>query len=776
MNDAVLRSAPSAQETETQPASPRTLWLAGGTAVGLALGVGDRLRIVDVEGMQPVQLFALDGAGRPCPEALGLDDCPAADAPLSASLHGDDAATAELRARLASLAIDPARVTGVRLGAADNPPGSEVVLSAGRALLLCIAAPGNDAVLDGAVPPTTLRLEWQPAQPVADDLPPPLAEPRAELRIEAGTAQAYRVAAGEYIQIIDVAGRQCSDLLAFDAAALAQGEECGLDATATRTLTGTLYPRPGLYDKFYDNRMRPLLEVVRDTVGRHDTFALACTARYYEDLGYPGHANCSDNFNVALAPHGIAPRRGWPAINFFYNTAVDHAGTLSLDEPWSRPGDYVLLRALTDLVCASSSCADDIDAANGWQPTDIHLRIYGREQRFSKGTATRMTPDDQAKLTRETGFHACTAQLTRNFVEYRGYWLPNCFAAQGPVAEYWACRERAAIMDLSPLRKFEVVGPDAEALLQATFTRDIARLAVGQVSYGALCYGHGGMLDDGTVFRLSQTNFRLVAGDEFCGTWLREQAGRLGLKAWVKSSTDQLHNCAVQGPLSRDILAEVIWTPPAQPTLAELRWFRFTVGRIGGPTGPAVLVSRTGYTGELGYELWCHPRDAVTVWDAVWAAGEPRGMAPLGLAALDMLRIEAGLAFAGYEFCDQTDPFEAGIGFCVPDKAADYVGKRALAERKAHPRRQLVGLLFEGNEAIGHGDPLYMGRAQVGEITSATHSPTFGRWIALARVDVRHAAPDTALEVGKLDGRQKRIPAQVVRFPHYDPDKSRVRA
>ena len=142
--------------------------------------------------------------------------------------------------------------------------------------------------------------------------------------------------------------------------------------------------------------------------------------------------------------------------------------------------------------------------------------------------------------------------------------------------------------------------------------------------------------------------------------WLREQAEKLGLKVWVRSSTDQLHNVAVQGPKSRDILRDVIWTPPAQPALAELGWFRFTIGRIGGYDGAPVVVSRTGYTGELGYEVFCHPKDALTVFDAIWEAGAPHGLMPLGLQALDMLRIEAGLAFAGYEFCDQTDPFEAG--------------------------------------------------------------------------------------------------------------------
>jgi aminomethyltransferase len=513
---------------------------------------------------------------------------------------------------------------------------------------------------------------------------------------------------------------------------------------------------------------------VLDTVGRHDTFLLACTAKYYDDLGYPGHANCTDNFNRALAPHGVAPRAGWAAINFFYNTSVAADGRICRDEPWSRPGDHVLLRALTDLVCASSSCADDVDAANGWNPTDIHVRIYDAAAGFAPGNAHRMTADSLPRLTRQTGFHPRTAALTRSFVDYRGFWLPAAFTASGAIAEYWACRQRAALMDLSALRKFEIIQPDAERLLQMAVTRDIAKLAVGQIVYTALCHETGGMIDDGTVFRLGAANFRLVCGDEWCGTWLRELAARFGLKVWVKSSTDQLHNVALQGPLARTILAPLVTTPRHLASVAELPWFRFTVGRIG---DLPVLVSRTGYTGELGYEIWCHPARASELWDALFAAGAPHGLLPLGLDALDMLRIEAGLAFAGYEFCDRTDPFAAGIGFTVPRSKQDaYVGATALRSRRDHPQQVLVGLEVEGNEPVEHGDPLFAGRAEVGIITSATRSPLIGRIIALARVDVLHGGIGGTVEVGKLDGRQKRISARIVRFPHYDPEKTRVRA
>src|SRR5439155_23825083 len=166
-----------------------------------------------------------------------------------------------------------------------------------------------------------------------------------------------------------------------------------------------------------------------------------------------------------------------------------------------------------------------------------------REQRFSAAIAHRVTPDAEPKLTKRTGFHPRIEELTKRFTEYRGYWLPTSFDNEGAVAEYWACREGAVVMDLSPLRKFEVLGPDAEALLQATVTRDVKRLSDGRVVYTAMCSETGGMIDDATIFRLGQDNFRFVGGDEYDGVWLREQAGRLGLdRVWVKESTDQLHN------------------------------------------------------------------------------------------------------------------------------------------------------------------------------------------------------------------------------------------
>jgi aminomethyltransferase len=765
-----------------RPTDPflESYWVRPGGATVLALHPDDRLTITDVDGGQVAEVSVLTPDGADAPEAIGA----VADAPATVlrSLMASSAAGAsEVVRDLAALGLNPAEARAARLFAEWGPAGATTIFAADRPVVVVVAAPAG-RVVDGAPPPSDLVVEVRRTVPRTHEeaeLPPPLAEPRLDFRIDRATALSYEVREGEFIQIIDVEGKQCSDFLAFHRRKLEDEDlERGFDATVTRTLMGNAYPTPGLTGKFYDADMDALVEVVRDTVGRHDTFALACNRKYYEDMGYPGHVNCTDNFNRALVEFEIRKRAGWPALNLFFNTAFTADNILVSDEPWSRPGDYVLLRASTDLVCASSACPDDIDPANGWDPTDVHVRVYPAEHRFSAAIAHRVTPTSEPKLTDRTGFQERWERMTRNVTEYSGYWLPTHFNGEGSIGEYWACRERAALMDLSPLRKFEVLGPDAESLMQATITRDARKLSVGQVVYTSLCNEHGGLVDESTVFRLGADNFRYVAGHDAVGIWLKEQAERLGLaNVHVKASTDQLHNIAVQGPSSREILRQLVWTPPAQPSLEELSWFRFLIGRIREPRGVPVVVSRTGYTGELGYEIFCHPSDAPAVWDAVWEAGKEHGLAPLGLDALDVLRIESGLVAVGQEYDDQIDPFEAGIGFTVDLRGdEDFVGRSALEERQAHPQRALVGLELGGNEPAGHGDPVYVGRQEVGVVTSGTRSPVLKKNVALARVAVQYREPGTTLEVGKLDGLQKRIGASVVRFPFYDPEKTRPRA
>ncbi len=751
--------------------------IAGASAGLIRLGAGDRLTVINDEGGQVAELVATDANGRPDSAILNHPTNATPDG-LKALLSLGDLAypgLTRLRKSIAAQGIDLTRA--IRLFDAATRPGTSETFTAQSDGWLILAAPGLPMSPEAQDTATPISLEIHRATPRQTgrfDLPDPLADPLQDIRVNKATARAFTVKAGEYIQIIDVDGRQMTDFQCFSARKLERGIQHPLDVTTSRTFMGHAYSMPGLHSKYFDQDWEPLVEVYQDTVGRHDAFAMACAAKYYDDIGYPGHINCSDNFNRALSAYNIAPRPGWMAVNFFYNTSIDAHGVLTSDEAWSRPGDFVLMRALTDLVCVSSACPDDTSSGNGWNPTDIHVRTYSATETFSRAVAWRTTPDAEPKMSKETAFHPRTAALTRNMTEYKGYWLPQAYR-EGPIAEYWACRERAVVIDLSPLRKVEVTGPDAEALLQYCLTRDVKKLSQGQVVYSAMCYDHGGMIDDGTLFRLSQDNFRWIGGDDFGGVWLREQAEKAGLKVLVRSSTDQLHNIAVQGPKSREILKKIIWTSALQPSIDEMGWFRFAIARLGSAAGIPLVVSRTGYTGELGYEIFCHPKDAVELYDAVTEAGADFGMLPMGLAALDMVRIEAGLIFAGYDFSDQTDPFEAGIGFTVPlkSKTDDFIGRAALIRRKENPSRKFVGLEIASAVDVGHGDPLCIGRAQVGVVCSSTRSPLLGKNIALARVDLVHADLGTMLEVGKLDGHQKRLPAVITPLSAYDPKKTK---
>ncbi len=751
----------------------------GGTRV-LSISAGDEISLLDPQGLQAGELVFFTPDGISDVSMLGSAK-PVKPLGTIAALSVNDASARKVYAALKLARFDLAKAEAIQVFGEGSRAGEMHTVHASSDGLLVACAVGQAMLPEAQNTLTELIMYVRRANPdEAKDVlvaPEPLADPLLDQNILPGHAYAYEVKAGQYIQVLDVQGRECSDFQAFSKRALDKGLERDIDPTTTRTLMGSLYPAPGIFSKYFSVDQEPLVQIVQDTCGRHDTFGLACTARYYDDMGYPGHINCSDNMNIQLGHHGVKPRAGWPAINFFFNTLLDDTNALGFDAPWSRPGDYVMLKALTDLVCVSSACPCDIDPANGWNPTDIQVRVYEEKEQFKTSIGWRKSPEADVEETKQTGFYECFARHTQDFVEYNGYWLANQMSNHGAIAEYWACREKAAIMDLSPLRKYEVTGPDAEELMQACVTRNIKKLSVGQVVYTAMCYEHGGMVDDGTVYRLGDTNFRWIGGNDEGGLWLREQAKLRNLNAWVRSSTDQLCNVAVQGPLSRSILEKVIWTPPTQSTMTDLGWFRFTIGRLHDFDGAPVVVSRTGYSGELGYEVFCHPKDAVTVFDAIWAAGEPMGMVPLGLAALDMLRVEAGLIFAGYEFDDTVNPLEAGIGFTVPlkSKEDDFIGRSAIAARKENPQRQLVGLDIEGGVVPSSGDCVRVGKAQVGQITSAMKSPTLGKVIALARIDVTHAQTGTNIEVGQLDGQQKRLKAKVVPFPHFDPTKERVK-
>ena len=752
----------------------------GGGLTGIQILPDDEIEIVNDEGNQICEISAFNKDGKSELAILNLkENKNSSEIKKILSKKDESSLTAVYQFKKRNLDIDKSKSAIVF--DKDTSPGEKIKLNAKDKCYCIFSAPGPEMIIHEQNPTTDLTIFVKRAKITKDKehsiIPDPVFDPLSEKNIDRKTAISFQVKEGDYIQVISPTGRQCSDFVAFDTAKLDKRIEKGLDWQTTRTFMGNTFPGPGLFSKFYDTDHEPLVEVIRDTVGRHDTFNLACTSKYYEDSGYFGHPNCSDNLNENMEKFGVQKKRGWHAINLFFNTSAGGLNSVLSDESFARPGDYVMFRALKDLTCGTTACPSDIDPCNSWNPTDIFVRTYDKKKEFRKSFAFRMKTDSETKLTRNTGFHERTSKLTRNFVDARGFWLPNDYTKHGIINEHTACREKAVVIDLSSLRKFEILGPDAEELMNYTLTRNVKKLSVGQVVYSSMCYENGTMFDDGTLLKLNDHGFRWVCGDEYAGQWLKEQAKKKNYKVFIKDSTDQINNISLQGPNSRKILEKIIFTPPTQPSISELQWFRFTICRLEELNGIPLMVSRTGYTGELGYEIWCHPSDAPKVWDKVMEAGKDDGLIPAGFGALDLLRIEAGLILFGNEFDGQIDPFEAGVGFTVPlkTKTDDFIGKESLIKRKENPQKKLVGLELISKEKANHGDCVHIGRAQVGVITSGCISPTLNKNIALCRIDIGHSEIGTEVEVGKIDGEQKRISAKIVGFPHYDPQKTRVR-
>ena len=753
----------------------------GGGLTAFQIFPDDEIEIINDEGNQICEIICFNKDGKSDVGILNLKENSDKNF-IRNILNGKDETILATNYQLKKRNLDIAQSKSSIIFDKDTPPGEKIKFKSKDKCYAIFSAPSEDMLVTNQNPPSELTIFIKRTKIINDKelniIPDPIFEPLYEQNIDKETSIAYEVKEGDYIQVISPTGRQCSDFVAFDTRKLNKGIAKGLDWQTTRTFMGNTFPGPGLFSKFYDTDHEPLVEVIRDTVGKHDTFNLACTSKYYEDAGYFGHPNCSDNLTESMSKYGVQKQKGWHAINLFFNTSAAGLNSVISDESYSRPGDYVMFRALKDLTLGTTACPSDIDACNSWNPTDIFVRTYDKKKEFSKSFAFRMKTDSEKKLTKNSGFYERTSKLTRNFVDARGFWLPNDYTKHGLVNEYNACREKAVLIDLSSLRKFEIIGPDAEELCNYTLTRNIKKLSVGQIVYSAMCYENGMMFDDGTLLRLSETGFRWICGDEYAGEWLKEVAKKKNYKVIIKNSTDQISNVSVQGPMSREILKKIIFTPPTQPSIDELGWFRFTICRVEELQGIPLIVSRTGYTGELGYEVWCHPKHAPEVWDKLMEAGKEYGIIPAGFAALDKLRIEAGLILFGAEFDGQQDPFEAGIGFAVPlkTKEDDFIGKEELKKRKENPQKKLVGLELIGKEPAGHGDCVHVGRSQVGIVTSGCLSTILNKNVALCRIDAQYSEIGTEVEIGKIDGHQKRISAKVVRFPFYDPDKTRVRA
>ena len=392
-----------------------------------------------------------------------------------------------------------------------------------------------------------------------------------------------------------------------------------------------------------------------------------------------------------------------------------------------------------------------------------------------------------------TAFHARTAPLNRKMQwrEWAGYYASSVYADFHDI-EYNAIRETAAVIDVSPLYKYRLSGPDIIRLADRVITRDATKLKVGQVFYTPWCDEHGKVIDDGTVHRVGEQELRWTAADPQY-RWLSQNAA--GLDVAIEDVTESVAALALQGPFSRAVLDAA-----SGEDFADLRYFRRRATTI---AGIAVDVSRTGYTGDLGYELWIPAEGAPAVWDALFEAGKAYAIRPAGMVALDVTRLEAGLIMLDVDYTSARhamnpeqnySPFEIGLGKLVSFEKADYVGRRALQAElaKGGPDRRLVGLMLDWYDIERLYDdqglppaispsvdrspvPVFADGHQVGRSTSHGWSPILKQAIALAYVPARYERLATKLQVEwTVEGRRGRVGATVVELPFLDLDRKRA--
>jgi aminomethyltransferase len=353
-------------------------------------------------------------------------------------------------------------------------------------------------------------------------------------------------------------------------------------------------------------------------------------------------------------------------------------------------------------------------------------------------------------------------------VEFGGWEMPVRYT--GIIPEHTACRTSAAMFDVSHMGEVRFRGPGALAAVQRISTNDAARLVNGRVQYAALCLETGGVIDDVTVYRRAADDYFFVmnaSNTEIDLAWIREHATG---NVRVEDLSDETGLIAVQGPRAPAIVQRV-----ADREILDLPryWFRDGVIQAGGGDVP-VTFSRTGYTGEDGFEIACPADAAGAVWDRLREAGAPEGLLPAGLGARDTLRLEAKMCLYGHELSTNVTPLEAGIGWAValesPEKR-EFLGRAALARLKAKGiPRKLVGLEVTGTGIARQGHPILAGGARVGEVTSGTKSPTLGKPIALGYVPTELAKVGTEIAV-EIRGRH--VPAVIVATPFYRPGKPR---
>jgi aminomethyltransferase len=386
-----------------------------------------------------------------------------------------------------------------------------------------------------------------------------------------------------------------------------------------------------------------------------------------------------------------------------------------------------------------------------------------------------------------TPFHDRTLPLAQslNYREWAGYYAPSSYETVHE-HEYHALRHGCGLIDISPLFKYIVSGPDAAFVIDRIITRNVARLQVGQVYYTPWCDEHGRVIDDGTVTRLEEDRFRWTAAEPNLRWILQHAASR---RVTIEDVSERVAALALQGPTSAAVLRAL-----GVGGIDALKYFRVTRGRI---AGCPVDVSRTGYTGDLGYEIWMDRRDAGSVWDALMATGAAFGLRPAGLIALDVARIEAGLLLIDVDFVSVRkaltasriySPLEMNLERLVDFDKTSFVGREALvAERARGPKRRIVGLAIDWTdverlyEAVGlpplaqatasrEALPVVAGGRQVGRVTSSTWSPTLKQMIAIATLDAAAAGVNSTVEVEHtVDAVRHQVRARVTPTPFFNP-------
>lgn len=395
-------------------------------------------------------------------------------------------------------------------------------------------------------------------------------------------------------------------------------------------------------------------------------------------------------------------------------------------------------------------------------------------------------------MLRTTPFHSRTAPLSQAqaWRRWAGYVAASSYELTHE-HEYAAIRNAAALFDVTPLQKYQITGRDAERLLDRVVTRHVAKCKVRQVMYTTWCDAAGKVIDDGTVARLDEQRFRMTAAEPNL-RWLHENA--VGLDVTIDDVSDAIAALSVQGPTSRAILAEL-----CDADVSSLKFFRLLDTRI---RSIPVAVTRTGYTGDLGYELWVDNRNAEALWDTLVEVGRRHGLAPSGLLALDIARIEAGLILLDVDYvsahravieAQTSSPFELGLGWTVSLDKEGFIGERKLREEKQRGSTwQLMGLDVDWTsleslyadvglppklptQAWRTSVPVYDGSRQVGYATSGCWSPLLKKYIALAHLESPHANPGTTLDMEvTVEHRRKRARARVVKTPFFDPPRKRA--